>query len=320
MTDYASFRMRDEVEYSKISKMLVQMKQGISDVTAITPVYKDPALIDTVKVMTPLFEELTKVPAPESTYRWEKDTSDNFAKFVTEATAASAFGAQKGTYGETTVTTKLLSYVMNIGLLAQKNTQGYMDLARHEQEKGLLAVRKAIERALIQGHPAGAAADGGPTDSNAFGGLLDKITSNTQDLVGAALQLENIDDAIDALVDYGVQEQDIIMVTDSYTKTTISSMFYNTFNTPLESMNVKAGLKVASYRQAPIFASSYMPKTAADRRIYFLDRRSTVLAEFYQTSQLDLGRTTLSDDSIMFWMGALAVKDTAANAMIDNIL
>lgn len=322
MVDFGQFGFGSREQYSKLSKMLMQMKaiQQISDVTAITPVYKDPDLIDTVKVRTPLFEELTKINAPESTYRWEKNSADTFGKFVAETNAATRFANQTGSYAESTVVTRLLSYVMNIGLLAQKNTAPYLDLVRKEQEIGLLAIRKAIERCLITGAPA-AASDGGVTDALAFSGLQSLITTNVDNPGSAeAISLDKLDAQIDAVVDQGAREQDLIIITDTFTKTKIASLFYNTFNTPISLNSINAGLKVESYRQAPIFSSSYMPTTSGVRELFIIDRDSTVLAEFYPTSQLDLGRTQLSDDSIMFWMGALAVKDEPMNAWIKKIV
>ena len=307
---------------NKLSKLLINQKQALTDVSAITPMWKDPDLITTIRAMCPFVNELNRVSVPESTYRFEKQTADNFAKFTTEATAASAFAAQKGTYGETTAVTKLLTYVMNVGILGQKATSGYLDLMRQEQIIAMGAVDKAIERCIINGHPAGAASDGSATDTNAFSGIVDLVTTNVYNpTVAEALSLDTLDLYMDKMVDYGVREQDMIIVTDSYTKTKIASLYYNLQNIQLSEVPLKAGLKIASYRQAPIFASSYMPsKTSGSRELYILDKSSTVLAEFYKTSQLDLGRTSLSDDSIMFWMGALAVKDEPANAIIKKIV
>ena len=307
---------------AKLSKLLINQKQALTDVSDITPMWKDPDLISTIKVMCPLVNELTRVQVPESTYRWEKQTANNFAKFVTEATAASAFAAQKGTYAESTVTTKLMTYIMNVGILGQKATNGYLDLMRQEQIIAMGAIDKAIERAIMTGDHTGGLTDGSATDSNAFDGLDKLVTTNVYaPTVAEALSLDNLDLYMDKLVDYGVREQDMIIITDSYTKTKLNSLYYNLQNVPLSEVPIKAGLKLQSYRNAPIFASSYTTsKTSGSRKLYIIDRNSTMLAEFYKTSQLDLGRTTLSDDSIMFWMGALAVKDEPANAIITKIV
>jgi hypothetical protein len=322
MSGIGKFGFGGAESYAKLSKMLINQKQALSDVTAITPVWKDPDLITTIKAMVPFVNELKRVSVPESTYRWEKQSADNFAKFTTEATAASAFAAQKGTYGESTVVTKLLTYVMNVGILGQKATANYLDLMRNEQAIAMTAVDKAIERCVIQGDYTGGASDGGPTDSNAFHGIGKLVTTNVYNPTTAeALSLETLDLYIDKLVDYGVREQDLIIVTDSYTKTKLAQLFYNTYNIPMGMTNINAGFKVESYRNAPVFASSYVAsKVSGSREMYIIDKNSTVLAEFYKTSQLDLGRTTLSDDSIMFWMGALAVKDEPANAIIKKIV
>jgi len=320
MATEASFRYGNDVDYAKLSKLLIQAKQISSDVTDIIPVYKDPELIDTVKILTPFFEELGKTPAPESTYRWEKQSANNFGKFVAESNAATRFAAQKGTYAESTVTTRLLSYILNVGMLAQKNVQPYLDLARKEQEIGMLAMRKAIERCVITGAPA-AGSDGGITDALAFTGLGVGITTNYDTPTPAeAISLDKIDAMMDKLNAYGVPDNEILIVTDPYTATNVSGLFYNTFNTPIDKGMTKAGVKVTHYRDAPIFKSSYMPTTTGSREMYFVHKRSTVLAEFYPMSQIDLGRTQLSDDSVMFWMGALAIKDEPANGKITKIV
>lgn len=320
MMEDALFGYKDQHSYAKLSKMLIQAKQVSSDVTDITPLYRDPKLVDAVRVSTPIYELLDKVDAQESTYRWVVDSNDNFAKFTTEANAASRFAAQKGTYGESTVVTRLLSYVMNVGMMAQKNTEKYIDLLRREQTTGLLAIRKAVERCAITGAPAGAT-DGGVTDALAFSGLQTLVTTNVDDPSTAEpISLAKIDAQMDTMLDAGVQEDRILIVTDAKTKTNFASLFYNTYNTPIDTHEFAPGLKLSSYRGAAVVHSSYMPKTTGVRQMIFIDRDTTVIPEFWGASQIDLGRTELSDDSLAFWMGALAVKKENFNAIIKKIV
>lgn len=322
MGDFGKFGFGGKESTQKLSKLLVNQKQALTDVSAITQVWKDPELVKTVAVETPFVTELRRIQTPESVYRYEVESSDNFGKFTTEATAASAFSAQKGTYGESTVTTKLMTYLLNIGILGQKAASGYLDLVRQEQLLAMEAMNKGIERCVITGHPAGAASDGSATDSNAFSGIRDLVTTNVYNPTTAEpLSLDTIDTYIDKCVDHGAREQDLLIITDTYSATKFASLFYNLQNKPLEQKEINAGFKINSYRNAPIFASSYTySKTSGSREMYIIDKKSTVLAEFYKMSQLDLGRTSLSDDSIMFWMGALAVRNEINNAIIKKIV
>lgn len=319
-TNFGQFGFGDKTSGARLSKMLIQAKQAISDVTAITPVWKDPDMVKSVMPKTAIYEQLRKIDAPESTYRYETDSADNFGKFVAESNAATRFAAQKGTYGEGTYTTRLMSYVLNIGMMAQKNTKGYLDLVRQEQETGMEAMRKGIERCLITGAPA-AAADGGVTDALAFAGLDTLVTTNVDAPANAeAISLDKVDDAMDDCIDDGALESDLIAITDARTVTKFSSLYYNLINAPMEQMNVKAGLRLKAYRNMPIFVSDYCTKTSGSRKMYIVDTKSTIIPEFWKISQIDLGRTQLSDDSVMFWMGALGVKREQRNAIITKIV
>lgn len=305
----------------RLSKMLINIKQVSSDVTNIIPVTLDKELVKPAIKRTPIYEELKKFEPAESTYTWPVETADNYGKFVTEATAASAFAAQKGTYGTAgSVATKLMTYVLNIGMVAQKNTRNLVNLVREEQQKGIESMRKGIERCLITGHPATAASDGSAGDSNAFQGLGDLVTTNVYAPTSAeAISLDKVDDAMNDCLDAGASESDLIAITDSHTMTRFSSLYYNTINSQLERVEVAAGLKVKSYNQMPFFVSDFAPTGANIRKMFILDKNTTTIPEFYGINQLDLGRTTLSDDSIMFWMGALAVKKETRNAIITKI-
>jgi len=317
-----SFGYGDRVNTAKLSKMLTQMKaiQQSSDVADIIPVYKDPELHKSVMKKTALYEQLTKKNAPESTYRCEVESSDNFGKFVAETNAASRFAAQKGTYAESTTVTRLMSYVLNVGMIAQKNTSPYTDLMREEQSIGLTAMRKGIERCLIQGAPA-AATDGGVTDAIAFSGLDTLVTTNVDaPSTAEAISVDKVDDAMDNCISNGAQESNLIAITDTRTLTKFSSNYYNLQNAQLSEMEVAAGLRLRSYRNMPIFVSDYCPQTTALRKFYVADTASTIIPEFWPISQIDLGRIELSDDSVMFWMGALTVKQEARNAIITKIV
>lgn len=317
----ALFGYKDQMSYEKLSKSLIQLKQVSSDVTDITPLYRDPKLVEGVRKRTPIYELLDKEDAPESTFRWVEESADNFAKYTTESNAASRFAAQKGTYTEGSVTTRLLSYVLNVGMMAQRNTEKYVDLMRIEQMKAMLGIRKAVERSCIIGNPTGGVTDGGATDALGFAGLEQLITTNVDNPSSAeAISLPKIDAQMDALVDLGVSEDRILIVTDARTKTAFAQLFYNTYNTPVETHEFAPGLNLTSYRGAAVVSSSYMPTTTQQREMIFIDRDTTTIPEFWKPSQIELGKTELSDDSVAFWMGALAVKKESYNAIIKKIV
>ena len=315
----ANFGYRNEVESAKLSKMLLQMKQISSDVTNIIPVSLDPEIVKPALKKTPIYEQLKKFEPPESTYKWAVETADNFGKFTYEP--GTEFGAQKGTYGSPgSVSTCLMTYVLNIGLVAQKNVRNFANLVQEEQQKGMESMRKGIERCLITGAPAGAT-DGGVTDAHAFSGLDTLVSTNVYNPTNAeAASIDTVDDYMDRCITAGAAESDLIMITDQRTLTNFSSLYYNTVNTQLDTMQAAAGFRVKSYRGMPIFTSDYSPTSSGSRKMYIVDTKSTIIPEFYGISQLDIGRTGLSDDSIMFWMGALAVKRETANAIITKIV
>lgn len=313
-------------DYAALSKALIAAKaaQVSSDITNIIPVSLDSELISSnMHKKTALYDQIEKFEPPESTAYWPIETSDNFGKFTTEATAVSAFDPQKGTYGTTGyVATKLMTYVLDVGLIAQKNARNTLNLMRTEQEIGMLAMRKGLERAMILGHPAGAASDGSETDSNAFSGLRDLVTTNVDNPTPAeAISLDKIDAMMDACIDAGASKDNLIAITDTYTLTKIASLFYNTYNTPIGYQKIQAGIEIEAYRKMPIFVSDYTySKTSASREFYIVDTDTTKLAQFWDISQLDLGREGLSDKSVMFTMAALAVKKQNRNAIIKKIV
>jgi len=321
-TGVGTFRFGDNARNAKLSNLLVQMKtlQQSSDVSAIIPVHKDPELVKTVVMKTALYEQLRKPTSVESTYRWVEESSDTFGKFVGETNAASRFANQTGTYTDRTVVTRLMSYVLKVGMIAQKNTAPFIDLLREEQTIGMEAMRKGIERCLITGAPAGAS-DGGVTDALAFSGLDTLVTTNIDAPTNAeAISIDKVDAAMDNCIANGALESDLIAITDTRTLTNFSSNYYNLQNAQLEQMDVAAGLRLRSYRRMPIFVSDFCPSTTALRKFYIVDTKSTVIPEFWPISQIELGKTELSDDSVMFWMGALAVKDELRNAIITKIV
>lgn len=324
MADFGNFGFGSNISTAKLSKMLLQSKQISSDITNIIPVHKDKELVGPALKKTPVYEQLTKTSPLEMTEYWDIESSDNFGKFTDESNAATRFAAQKGTYGSPgSVLCRLMTYVMNIGLIAQKNVRNgdsVTNLVMQEQKIALEAMRKGIERCLITGAPA-AATDGGVTDALAFSGLDTLVTTNVDAPASAeSISIDKVDAQMDNCIANGAVESDLIAITDQRTLTNFSGQYYNTQNIPLKDMAVNAGIRVASYRQMPIFVSDYSPTTTQQRKFYIVDTGSTTIPEFYGISQLDLGRTQLSDDSIMFWMGALAVKRETRNAIITKII
>lgn len=291
----------------------------LTDVADVTPVYKDKRIADLVKKRVPFYEELVKEPIaiPDYHYLVNATPGTVLGKWTNEADSGNET-AQEGTYQDQVFSTKLVVYKGSVGILGQKATKDIVDIMAKEQEIAMTALVRQIENTIINGDPSDNSGDGGPGDADSFSGFDDLTfgASQSSNKAGADITIEDMDAAVDYLVDEeGMDERQMIHVTNSSTKTQLSSEYYDLYRLPLEKVDINAGFRVESYRNSPILVSSYMPTTTDQKVLYTIDKETWKMPVFYDISQIELGRTGLSDDFLMFAQLALAYPKNDAGTI-----
>jgi len=274
----------------------------------LMPSFLDSEIVDSTMYQTPLVYWIRRKAVRGRSYVYNTLTAKQGADWLGDD---APLADQVDTRGTESVVMKFLYAVGRVTGPALASGSAYINLLSEDLRGKVASMNEALENEIINGN----------TTTNALGfqGLIQSITTNTTDLSGAAVTLQNIRDEL--ATTYQAKGETDVVVTDAVTHNYVKGLlmdFQRIIERPYEGM--KFGIPGSFMLDDVVFIrDQYMPTTAASRRMLFLDSRYLFLAVLQDITYSEMAVTNDSSKYFLKWYGALAVTYEGSMSQIYGI-
>ena len=286
---------------------------GTYSAQGMLPAWVDPSIVDQTIRETPLVSLMPRIASRSIKYVYNKLTQKNKASFEIEDAAAVD---QVDTYETESVDMKFLRAYGRTTGPALVGAQDYINLFAQDIRVATVAMNEALENEIINGDIS--------SNANGFDGLIKLITSNAVDNTAGNITLAQIrEDFNSAFETGGANGTGLIdlVVTDGFTHNYIKGLLLDyQRNVEQPSGMMDFGIPGAfTFDGALFIRDRFMPTTATQRRILYLDTRYWALAILLDLTFEPLAKTNDSDRFMMKWYGALVDYFEASSAQRFNL-
>jgi hypothetical protein len=257
--------------------------------------------------------------------------------WVLDTTASSAYD-EVGEYAQISFDYKTLVTQGNVTRKIQATGRSYTDILALEMAMKAEDFANAMEKALVLGQ-GNAAASANIDTTQAINGFMTQIQNaqlinNNTGATPAALNLSNLDRAIDAVKGSG-RRSDLVICGSLKGLRSINGALQATQQFVNET-EIAAGFRVRTYDGIPIVGSTAIPDTIAlnpagsliqsytsgtGTSILVLNKRYAYISELTPMTVMPLAKTESQFDKFdMFWDGALCISNTFGASMLTNVL
>jgi len=271
----------------------------------LQPAFVDPTIVDRTIRETPLVKLLPRRASRSLKYVYNIISAKAGAKFLLDdASLSENVDTRSTSYVD-------MKYLYGVGRITNPALAGanasYINLFGEDVRVKMASMNEALENEIINGD----------TDTNAagFNGLIDSITTNTEDNSGDEITLDllrtdfNTSFEANGLID--------LVVTDGRTLNYIKGLMqdYLRFNGQIPA-NMDFGIPDAFYFDGALFIKDrYAPTTAASRRIFYVDTRYIFLAVLQDMTYQEMGINNDSRKYFIKWYGSLVINFESAMVM-----
>jgi hypothetical protein len=269
------------------------------------PAFLDPSIVDQTMFETPLVFLIKRKAVKNLKYVYNKITAKADASFLG---IDAPLSEQVDTRSNGSVDIKFLYAVGRVLNQAVAGGESYMDLMAEDIRVKMASINEALENEIINGD----------TSTNALGftGLISGITTNTTDLSGEDVSLEDFL-TMKATI-FQAKGRTDLAVTDAFTLNKIKGLL----------MDYQRSMPMAGSYGIPesfmfdstnVIKSQYMPTTSGSRRILFLDTRYIFLPVLQDVTYTELGLTNDSKKYYLKWYGALVLQFEGSSGQIYGV-
>jgi len=270
----------------------------------LMPPFLDPAIVDRTMRETPLVKLLPRKAVRGRSYVYNLVSAKGGAAFLPDD---AALAEQVDTRSTSTVNMKYLYAVGRITGPAMASAEGYINLMAEDIRVKTASMNEALENEIINGNAT--------TNPNGFDGLIQLVTTNTTDNIGANVTLEQI--RTDLNTSFEANGTIDLAVMDGYTHNYIKGLLMD-FQRNIERPSAEMQFGIPDsfmFDGVLLIRDRYMPTTAASRRILFLDTRYVFLAVLRDQTFERLDKISDSDKYYIKWYGSLVNSFESACVM-----
>ena len=278
----------------------------------LMPSFFDPAIVDRTVRQTPLVRLLPRKAVRGRAYVYDALTAKD--GYVI-GTPGGGFKADDAALPEDVDTWTATSTVMKFAYVVGRVTgpalasgEGFLNLLAEDIRVKTSTMNEILENEIVNGAVATAALG--------FDGLRASITTNTTANGGAAITLDQIRTDMNTVFEANGNVD--LVVTDGSTHNTIKGLLMDfQRNVERPSGQMDFGIPDAFMFDGALFIKDrFMPTTATQREIMYLDLRYVFLAVLQDTTFEELAKTNDSQKYMLKWYGSLIV--TAEALMADR--
>jgi len=269
----------------------------------LMPSFVDPSIVDRTIRETPLVGLLPRVAVRGRSYVYNIVSAKAGAAFLVDD---AALNEQVDTRSVAQVTMKYLYAVGRVTGPAQRSAEGFINLLAEDIAVKVASMNEALENEILNGAVA--------TDAAGFDGLRTAISTNSTSNATAAITLAQIRTDLNTM--FEANGRCDLMVTDGSTHNVIKGLLMD-FQRNIErpSGRMDFGIPDAFMFDGVLcIRDRYMPTTAAQHEILYLDTRYIKLAVLQDMTYQEMGKNNDSDKYYLKWYGALVVTAEALMA------
>lgn len=301
---YGGGKVESDEALKKIGDKLLSKAPSMSSTSGGTytgygllPPFVDPSIVDRTVRETPLVRLLPRRAVRGRSYVYNVITAKAGADWLGEDASLSE---QVDTRATATVNMKFLYAVGRItGQAIAAET--IINVMAEEVRVKTTSMNEALEQEIVNGAVA--------TNPLGFDGLRTLITTNTSDNATAAHTLELV--RTDMNTAFEANGMTDLVVTDGYTLGVIKGLLmdYVRYEGLAKEFGIPDGFE---FEGALFIKDRYMPTTATQREILYLDTRYVFLAVQQDYTYEELAKVNDSQKFMLKWYGALVVNFEAS--------
>jgi len=265
----------------------------------LMPPFLDPSIVDRTVRLTPLVKLLPRKAVKGRSYVYDLISAKGGATFLPDD---SPLSEQVDTRSTATVNMKYLYAVGRVTGPAMASAR--LDLMAEDIRVKTASMNEALENTIINGNAT--------TNPLEFTGLIQSITTNASDNAGVAIDLATI--RADINTSFEANGLIDLAVTDGYTFNYIKGLLtdFQRINSEAK-IGMKFGILDAFEIDGVLFIKDrYMPTTATQREILYLDTRYVFMAVLQDYTFEELAKTNDSKKYMIKWYGSLVVNFESA--------
>jgi len=269
----------------------------------LMPSFVDPEIVDRTVRETPLVGLLPRKAVRGRSYVYNIVSAKAGAAFLGDD---AALAEQVDTRSVASVQMKYLYAVGRVTGPANRSAEGFMDLLAEDIRIKVVSMNEALENEILNGAVA--------TDAAGFDGLRTSIATNSTSNATAAITLAQIRTDLNTV--FEANGRCDLMVTDGATHNVIKGLLMDfQRNVERPSGRMDFGIPDAfMFDGVLVIRDRYMPTTAAQHEILYLDTRYITLAVLQDMTFQELAHVNDSQKYYLKWYGALVVTAEALMA------
>lgn len=266
----------------------------------LMPPFLDPSIVDRTVRMTPLVAMLPRKAIRGRSYVYNVLTAKAGAQFLPDN---SVLTNQVDTRTTATVNMKYLYAVGELTGPAMRSAEGFLNLMAEDIRVKTASMNEKLENEIINGNTA--------VDANGFTGLIQSLTTNAENNAAAAITLDLM--RTDLNTAFEANGMTNLIVTDGYTFNYVKGLLVDFQRVLGVSPLMQFGIPDAfEFDGVTVIKDRYMPTTATQREMLYLDTRYVFLAVLQDYTFETLGKLSDADRYFIKWYGSLVVTFEAA--------
>jgi hypothetical protein len=281
----------------------------------LIPIYVDTQIVDLVRKETPVYDMLPKRAVRGKTYDYNQLSGLNSAGFLAEG---AALNESDDTFTRQSVQIKLAYSIGKVTGFAQAAGAGYIDMLREQVQTHTRSLVQLLEDTVFNGDAT--------TNPNEFDGLIQLITTNTDNKAAAALTLSDIRDMIRnaraggftaGLANGGGNPN--LIVCDMATYDVIKGLMTSYLRYTPPTTTIGFGIQTYEFEGIPVMYTKFLDTTSGSRRLFVLDTSVLFMATLQDITYQDLAMTSDSNKFMLKYYGSLVLQAEQFCGMIYGI-
>lgn len=294
---------------AKHSKLALAGATVSTDIPTL-PIFLEPGFVDNTPLSVLLARMIPRVPIRTKFVDWNTVDAVADASFVADVNEGDLPAAVEDDFFAQRIQSRVLARRLEYTGMAQAAAQGFVDLGNWRLRRNLQALLEHTEDVTVNGLA---------VDANGWSGLPEIVVTNTDDLLGATITTDDVDDLFSLVrappskgkPTFGLASHGVINDLRKELKANQQIPVAGVSPAPVGGFVFPGGMNTIVYNGITLAASDFLDNTPGDRLLYLLQMDDLRYRELRPIMVEKLAKTRDADD----WAATnyLTLQDMSAN-------